>query len=167
MGAIWDIHRKARTKGLHAEARAQESLVEWARFSSLPAWFGLPGAKIGDFLLAIPNGSHLAGEAPDRVRQMGFLKKAGLMEGAADLLLALPSRMFNGLFIEMKKPIELFSSPREATRAWTTEQRLFAERVKSVGYDYLVSYGWEAGLERINNHLAAGQGVIGTYDLPP
>jgi VRR-NUC domain-containing protein len=53
-------------------------------------------------LFAVPNGSVLAGDARRRAMQMHRLKCTGLRVGCPDLILALPSGAFHGMFIEMK-----------------------------------------------------------------
>lgn len=144
---------QSRNRVGHAEAREQEVLIQWAAYTRLPEHLRLVG-YINDFLVAIPNGTHLAGDAAARERQMGLLKRAGLKPGAADLLLALPNRRWHALFIEMKKPRELFRSPREAERAVSPDQRVFRDRMILAGYDHDFCYGWHEAKVAIDDYLA-------------
>lgn len=119
------------------EEQEQQRVIDWAALQ-LPAW-GLPR----DCLFAIPNGAHLAGDREQRARQMIRLKRVGLLPGAADLLLTVPRGGRAGLWVEMKKPREKFASPAAADRAWTPEQRRFAETQRKLGYAYAICYGFE------------------------
>lgn len=54
------------------------------------------------FIMAIPNGAQLAGNATSRYKQMGALKGDGLKVGAPDLLCLWAAAQ--GAFIECKRP---------------------------------------------------------------
>lgn len=62
------------------------------------------------------------------------LKREGVKSGVADLFLCIPKKNSHGLFIEMKK--------RDGG-VQTKEQKEFEKRVKSMGYSYMVCYGFE------------------------
>lgn len=131
----------------HLEEREQAAVIEWAGYA-------LPGLGVPrDCLFAIPNGAHLAGDREQRAKQMGRLKRVGLLPGAADLLLAAARGRRHGLWLEMKKPRECFRSPREAERAVSADQRLFGERQLEQGYAWAVCYGADEAMETIMRYL--------------
>jgi hypothetical protein len=53
-------------------------------------------------LLAIPNGTHIAGNSTARAIKVRKLKKEGMKTGTSDLLLAVPTTKYHGLWLEMK-----------------------------------------------------------------
>ncbi len=99
------------------------------------------GGPLSRFLLAIPNGSHLAGDTKHRAIKMARLKALGLRPGASDLLLALQHGPYAGLFIEMKKQRGHFPSPRAAERAFSDDQRLFHRDAGEGGFATALCYG--------------------------
>ena len=66
------------------------------------AWFRAKYPDRARLLFAIPNGARLYGNATQRAIQWLKLEREGAVKGAADLLLAIPSGDYGGLFIEMK-----------------------------------------------------------------
>lgn len=120
---------------LQYEDLEQQAVVTHARMTSVA------GGPLSRFLLAIPNGSHLAGDSRQRAIKMARLKALGLRTGASDLLLALQHGPYAGLFIEMKKQRGHFSTPRAAERAFSDEQRLFHQDAAEGGYATALCYG--------------------------
>lgn len=135
----------------HVEDAEQAALLEWARYA-FPS-FGLGGRC----LFAIPNGAHLAGDERTRARQMGRLKRLGLVAGAADLFLARASGRYHGLFIEMKKPESSFRSEAEIGRAVSEDQRRFADEVRGEGYAWIACYGAGDAIAAIKAYLRRGE----------
>lgn len=95
-------------------------------------------------LFAIPNGAFLAGtDKTKRAIQWQKLKAEGAMSGAADLFLAVKTKEFGGLFIEMKvgKNIQ------------TEEQKTFERIVKNAGYEYVICRDFDTFVSTIQAYL--------------
>ncbi len=92
-------------------------------------------------IVAIPNGAHLAGKTPtDRAKQMAKMKREGLKPGASDLFIAVPVGDLSGLWLEMKKTGETYSSVK-------TNQREHLALMKQMGY----GAEWAAGIDQAIN----------------
>ena len=78
-----------------SEHLTQSSFVTWCQWNQ---------AKYPMLALAfaIPNGTHLAGDARIRAIKMNNLKSAGLKPGVPDWCLPYPCGGYNGLWIEFK-----------------------------------------------------------------
>jgi len=117
----------------HPESEHQRAVVEWAQLTSHHHITG----KIGDYLIAIPNGGR-RGQV-----EAAILKAEGVKAGVSDLFLAIPSGHFHGLWIEMKiKPNKVTDSQV----AWIT-------RMASVGYAAIVCWSWEEARQAILEYL--------------
>lgn len=78
-----------------SESAIQQAIVEWANNTKISVG-GINGFKIGDFLLAIPNGGY-------RNKYEALkLKNEGVKAGASDLFLAIPISPWCGLWGETK-----------------------------------------------------------------
>lgn len=85
---------------IHVEHQHQVALINWARRVPLqPASDVKPGAKVADYLLAIPNGGKRSGP-----REGMRLKAEGVKPGVSDLLLPLRRGGYAGLWLELKAP---------------------------------------------------------------
>jgi hypothetical protein len=85
---------------------------------------------------------HFANERRCSVQQGRTLKRMGVKKGVADFFLALPLNGKSGLWIELKED----SKPSK-------EQLAFGERKKTRGYDFSVTFGFEATKEYILSYL--------------
>ena len=96
-------------------------------------------------LVAVPNGSVLAGDARQRAMQMNKLKATGLRLGFPDLLLLIPfwSKFAAGLAIEMKRI-------GEKARP---EQLAYHELLRAQGYRVVVCAGFDAAKAAIVDYL--------------
>ncbi len=118
---------------IHHESQHQRAVVEWASMASHHHISG----KIGDYLIAIPNGGR-RGEV-----EAAILKAEGVKAGVSDLFLAIPMGAFHGLWIEMKiKPNKVTDSQV----AWIT-------RMASVGYAAIVCWSCDEAREAIISYL--------------
>jgi hypothetical protein len=126
------------------ESLEQQAVVQWASIAVVPDSHPLWGQRIGDFLFAIPNGSHLAGDGRQRAMKAGILKREGMSPGVHDLFLMLPSGPYHGLFIEMK---------RAKGGRVTPDQRSFAQRATEAGYGCVLARGSEQAVEAIIVYL--------------
>lgn len=130
-------------------------LVDWAnitRFAVDELEEPLAG-HIGEFLINIPNGQALAGSAKSRALKMIRLKKQGFRVGASDYILAIPASGYCGLFLELKKPVNMFRSVSEADRAVSADQEAFLDKMSTAGYACAVAYGFDAAKEIITDYL--------------
>lgn len=114
------------------EHEEQQALVEWAQLN--PA--------IGPYLISIPNEGKRSPMMGKRMRKMG------LTRGVSDLLLAIPTSLHHGLFIELK---------RREKWVVTAQQLDFQKRMRDVGYEATICYGWDEARNAILNYLKAGQ----------
>lgn len=123
----------------HVEHQHQVALIHWARQVPLPAASDVePGAKVVDYLLAIPNGGKRSGP-----REGARLKAEGVKPGVSDLLLPLRRGGFGGLWIELKAP----------GKKPTPEQRRWIERMTTAGYFATWTDDWERAAQIITAYL--------------
>lgn len=108
--------------------------VEQSTFFQWLHYFTYDGHKVFDYAYAIPNGSFLAGDARRRAIQANALKMQGLKPGYPDVNIDLPANGYHGLRIEMKRVKG--DAPGE-------EQVKWHGRLRGVGFDVRVCYGWE------------------------
>ncbi len=94
----------------HIEHSHQCALIGWAYRVHLPPAADVEeGAKVADYLLAIPNGGKRD------VREAARLKAEGVKPGVSDLLLPLRRDGFFGLWLELKAPGKI---PTEKQHEW-------------------------------------------------
>lgn len=106
----------------HLEHQHQVALILWAYRTRLPAAADVdPGSRVGDYLLAIPNGGRRD------AREAGRLKAEGVKPGVSDLLLPLRRHGFGSLWLEMKAP---GSKPTAAQAEWLDRMRLAGYRAE-------------------------------------
>ena len=129
---------------IHREDAEQKALIQWADIAPMPSSLVLhPGAKVGEYLFAIPNGGFRHG------REAARFKGLGVRAGVSDLFFAFPSpgaTVKHGLFIEMK------ASPGHGARV-SKQQQVFIDRMLSAGYEAVVCYGWPSARQAINKYL--------------
>ncbi|MFW6345235.1 MAG: VRR-NUC domain-containing protein [Halomonas sp.] len=116
------------------ESREQQALIRWANWLRIPDAEDVePGARIADYLIAIPNGGlrHHA--------TAGKLKAEGAKAGVSDLQLPLARRGHVGLWIEMKAPSRRPKTPGSPTGE-SDDQIAWGKRMTQVGHLYRVAY---------------------------
>jgi len=116
------------------EGREQAKLIEWAAWLKIPEADDIePGAKIADYLHAIPNGElrHHA--------TAGRLKAQGVKGGVSDLQLPIARRGYIGLWLEMKAPSRRPKKPGAATGE-SDDQIAWGQRMQRAGHYYAVAY---------------------------
>ena len=130
---------------IHREDAEQRALIQWADISPMPAGLALyPGAKIGDYLFAIPNGG--ARKRVEAARLVGL----GVRAGVSDLFFSFPTLSAPikcGLYIEMK------AAKPHGKRA-SDKQLAFIEHKIEAGYAGRVCYGWDEARMAICQYLA-------------
>jgi hypothetical protein len=114
--------------------------------SAVISWFGLQYPALAGCLFAIPNGSHLAGNARQRGMKMAWLKAEGFLPGASDLFLMVIRQPYAGLFIEMKRRS---FTPSDVS----CDQRKFIKRAREQGYRAEVCGGFDAARQAIQEYL--------------
>lgn len=121
----------------HEESTHQKTLLNWSR--TIKHGEG----KLHDYLIAIPNGAHLAGTKMQRQRKMAVMKAEGLKVGTPDLFLAIPVGKKGGLWIEMKSEK---GKPSD-------NQIMMIDRLQKVRYECVIAYGWVEAKEAIEKYL--------------
>ena len=111
----------------HAE---QSALIQW--WASYAATKGIDER----LLFSIPNGANKS------IAQAMKFKREGLRKGVPDLMLAYPTIMFHGLFIEMKRK----------GQKGTPEQIDFGLLLRDFGYDSLICLGFEEARQAVMVH---------------
>lgn len=97
------------------EHEHQVALILWAYRTRLPAAADITeGARIGDYLLAVPNGGLRSKATAAR------LKAEGVKPGVSDLLLPLRRQGCAGLWTELKAPGK---KPTDLQWAWIDRMR--------------------------------------------
>lgn len=127
------------------EAADQNALFDWLAVTYV-THHTMGRICLRDYAFAVPNGAFLAGDVATRARQMSHLKRAGVTPGVPDLMLALPTGKYHGLFIEMKR----FNAGRT-----TPEQLGWINRLSSCGYRAVVAHGLDAAVKHIRAYCAA------------
>jgi len=114
----------------HLEDQHQEALL---------AWCNLQPQLVGR-IWSTPNGGKR------NLREAARLKRMGTLAGVADIFVAIPTKAFSGLFIELKAPLP------HAARV-TKHQAAFLQRMNESGYLAVVCYGWDVARDRIIDYL--------------
>jgi len=117
----------------HHEDAEQAALFEWASYF-----------PVLDYMFAVPNGAHLAGNNIQRAKQMARLKKQGLKPGVSDIFIPLPMPPYHGLFIELKRA--------DGKGQLSGAQRAFGEYVEAQGYKFVVCEGAQAAIREITGY---------------
>lgn len=124
-----------------SEHDEQKAVVEWWGLQC-KAW-GYPRKA----LFAIPNGQILIKDHEQRMRVMGYLRAEGFRDGMLDLCLAIPSREFHGLFIEMK---------RTKGGVASDEQIEYVSMFHQLGYAAGIHRGAASAISAITHYLGRG-----------
>ena len=121
----------------HVEDDHQRHLFTWARMATIH------GIRVGDYLIAIPNGGKR------NVREAARLKAQGVKAGVSDIFLALPRGHFSGLWIELK-------APKGKAQA---NQLEWLDRMGAAGYSAVMCWGWEDAKKTIEEYIKQKKGA--------
>lgn len=122
------------TKLIPLEHQEQAALIGWARYHPI----------CNHYLRVIRQ------EAKRTYAQANFVQRQGIVAGVSDMLLAYPSNGKHGMWIELKRC-------QPARSNITDSQKIWLERMKNVGYEAVVAYGWEDARDKILNYLTEGE----------
>ncbi len=129
---------------IHREDGEQRAVIAWAKLVSIPPGLALyVGAKLGDYLFAIPNGG--ARNRTEASRLVGL----GVRAGVSDLFFSFPSPdtpYKHGLYIEMK-------AQKPHGKAPSAHQKVFTERMLAAGYGATVCYGFDEARQAFSDYL--------------
>ncbi len=128
----------------HEEDQHQITLIQWSELFTIN-FPGSPahGRKVSDYLFAIPNGGNR------NLREAKRLKRLGVTPGIMDLMLAIPTEDYPGLFIEMKRPATSLHKQGSTSKAQKGKILLFRE----IGYKVIQAYGSAHATEGICDYL--------------
>jgi hypothetical protein len=137
----------------HIEHEHQVALIRWAQHVTLaPAADIEPGAKVIDYLLAIPNGGKRASP-----REGARLKAEGVKPGVSDLLLPIRRGGYAGLWLELKAPGK---KPNPLQREWI-------DRMGRAGYYATWCDDWQKAAAIIQVYLDKMPGQFQPFgDMP-
>ncbi len=121
----------------HDEHDEQVAVVNWWR-AQYPRLSGL--------LFASANGLYLGGTPRQRAVRWALFEKSGGRAGVADLFLALSSRGFHGLWIEMKS----------RTGTVSPEQKKFIADMREQDYAAYACKGADAAISTIKDYMREG-----------
>lgn len=110
-------------------------------------WFRLQYPNFARLLISIPNGTRFTGSEKQRAIIGKRFKEEGMMPGASDLFLFVPSGELHGLAIEMKTP-KGTQSPNQA---------LFEAAIIEQGYGYVMPKTFEQFQRAIQMYLECGE----------
>ena len=113
---------------LQPETLEQIAVMEWLRWTH---------PDIVDCVMHIPN------ERKQNKIWGLVLAHMGVLPGASDLFIAVPRKMFHGMFLEMKTK----------KGRLTENQKTFLQDMKSQGYHASAAYGSDDAIYQINNYL--------------
>lgn len=116
------------SKRNNEESRMQQGCVKW---------FRLQYPKLAKALFSVPNGG------TRNEREAVTLKREGATAGVSDLILAIPNKDNNGVFIEMKTP----------KGRVTDDQKEFLALMQSLGYRVEVVRTFDQFVSVINDQL--------------
>ena len=121
----------------HPEHDEQVAVVQWWR-QQYPKFAGL--------LFASANGLYLRGTPRQRAVTWALFERSGGRAGVADLFLALSSRGFHGLWIEMKS----------RTGTVSPEQKKFIADMRAQDYAAYACKGADSAIDTIKDYMREG-----------
>ena len=109
-------------------------------------WFKSQYPKYAGCIMAIPNGSHLAGTKQQRFAKVARAKKEGMKNGVSDLFIAVPCGEYHGMWLEMKDKGKTACSVSK-------EQKEHLALMTEFGYYSVWAAGFDAAKEQIDIYL--------------
>lgn len=127
--------RRTRRLSIPAEHQEQRWLVKWLSLHP----------QLKDFFCKNNN------EGKRSAIQGRNLKLEGLRPGVSDLFIYFPTKTHHGLFLEVKRAMSYPPSARKSD-TWVAQEE-FARIVRGVGYEAKTCFGWQNGVEIIEEYL--------------
>ena len=150
------LKKPSKSRQKAAGKRAAPALREHEEQKLLVAWWAANARSYRldpCVLIAIPNGSMLAGDARMRSIQSRRLKDEGVRVGVPDLFLAVQRGNPGGLWLELKRAD--WKPPRVGTKAYAKYmvQESFHEMLRARGYRVQFAAGHNAAIAAIKDYL--------------
>ena len=147
--------QSAVTKPKKAAKTRQDVPTESQEQQAVITWWNAYAPTVGlDYrlLVAIPNGSVLAGDAGRRAMQSARLKREGMRAGYPDLQLDVKRGFYGGLKIEMKRQFwrEIPSDKHYA------EQKEYLKLLHDSGYRCITAAGADVAINAIMYYVSLG-----------
>lgn len=137
-------------KNCPLESVEQQHLIAWADATPYGLRIDPDGrsrcAHIGDWLFAIPNGGSRRKTAGRVSLEALRMRREGVRAGVPDLMLAIPSGSWHGLYMEMKRRDKRLSRV-------SPEQKEWLGRLRCMGYRVEVCYGADEAITLIREYL--------------
>ena len=134
------------THKIPTEHQEQVAVIDW--FNSYGPTKGISPR----LLIAIPNGSILAGDARMRAIQSHRLKREGMRVGMPDLFLAVPGTWYHGLFIELKRTG--WTAPKSGkAKTHIDHQYTMLQLLELKQYRAVLCVGADAAISTIRGYL--------------
>lgn len=130
---------KPKKKRRSGEELAQKAVIGWSVWMRIPTASDIEvGAKVSDYLFAIPNGGSR------NVAEAKNLKAAGVKAGVWDLMLPIARQGFHGLWVEMK----------HGKNGLTDNQVEWGDRMRLAGYKTVTAWTSYEAERAIADYLA-------------
>ena len=136
-----------RVRRVGAVSKPKESDHQAAYFAWLETVFVFLGNKrcpLWDFAYAIPNGVMLAGDAKQRARYMGSLRRQGFKPGVSDVNIDYPVSPYHGARFELK---------RDAKSPVSQAQLEWCSLMARAGYYSKIVRGYDEAVAETRNYL--------------
>lgn len=131
------------------EGAIQAQFIKWLETVPAP---GVPGAKLGHFTFAIPNGIWIPGELQVRIRIIMTMRRQGMKKGIPDVTIALPLHGWHGCFIELKR-----DKSKMAPSQIEDGQREWLKRLRAAGYFVEMVAGLTDACQAVGRYLSGAQ----------
>lgn len=128
------------------KAKKVKPLLEHQEQKLVVNYFGKRYPKYYGCFWSTPNGSVLAGNKIQRIKQVNKLKSEGMLTGVADLSFMIPRGEYHGLFIEMKRSNGTESDVSEP-------QKEFLDNMNEQGYFAVWCAGHEEAIRVIDEYM--------------
>jgi len=115
-------------------------MSEHAEQVALMQWLALQHPDIYQHAYAIPNGGKR------NITTALWLKAEGVKRGVPDICIAMPSRGYCGMYLELKDKVM-------RKGRLSDEQKEWLGRLKNAGYYACVAYGFDGGKHAIEYYL--------------
>jgi hypothetical protein len=134
------------------ESDIQKQFIKWLETVPAP---GLPGAKLGAFAYAVPNGIWIPAPLQQRIQIIMAQRRLGLKKGIPDVIIDFPLHAWHGCRLELK---------RDATSQIHDEQKHWCESLRGRGYFVELCAGLGAATAAVGRYLRGEQPLAFPWD---